>query len=379
MKLHVGACGIGYGHVGRDLPTATALRKEGWRVYFTTYGEAVNFALSFGFPVYEEPAVGYVTKKGEVTMKGTILSFPWQLDAFFKQLVQEYKIIKAEKPDVVLSDSRLSTVLAAKLARKKTVLLIHELRVLTPIRNPSFKGFADALAYRFLSSFWSLADRVVVSDFPPKLTIAEDNVRLWWPLRRRGKTVYSGPCGRVKGFKGDRGGVVYMRVSGLQSERDVLKRVYLEAGLLLAKQGIKVVVSNGDVLDKTVRSYEGGNLKVYGWIDDVAALRVALLVSVAGQTSMSEFVDAGIPFILTPPRSHTEHWGIAQSLARKGIAVVLPLGSLTGGELADAVKSALANDGLYRAAASYAEAAQKYPGDPVLMDSVKRLTPGSSR
>ncbi|MDP7976595.1 MAG: hypothetical protein RAK25_05585, partial [TACK group archaeon] len=181
MKLHVGACGIGYGHVGRDLPTALYLGSVGWDVYFTTYGDAVHFARASGFRTYAEPSVGYVTKGGEVTMKGTILSLFRQLNSFFTQLADEYRIIRKEKPDVVLSDSRLSTVLAAKLAGKRIVLLIHELKVLTPIRDPRFKRFVDAIAYRVLSTFWSFSDKVVISDFPPPLTIAEENVVLWWP------------------------------------------------------------------------------------------------------------------------------------------------------------------------------------------------------
>ncbi|MGC8673887.1 MAG: glycosyltransferase [Thermoprotei archaeon] len=375
MKLHVGACGIGYGHVGRDLPSVTELAREGWEVYFTTYGEAVNFARVSGYRVYEEPSVHYITKKGEVTMKGTILSFPRQLNSFFKQLVQEYKIIRKEKPDLILSDSRLSTLLAAKLARKRSVLLIHELKVLIPIRNPSFKKFSEEISYRFLSSFWSLADKVVISDFPPPLTIAEDNVKLWWPLRKKSKCVFAGPCGRKSYFKGDKGGVVYMRVSGLESERTILNDIYYKTGLLLAESGVSTVMSRGNVKDESASLFEGGKFVVYGWINSSENLNVKLLVSVAGQTSISEFIDLGIPFVLTPPRSHTEHWGIARSLSKKGIAVSLSLNSLTPESLKEVIQGALNNERLYEAASDFSNIVRTYPGDPILLAVLKGEAP----
>ncbi len=373
MKLHIGACGIGYGHVGRDLPTALHFAGAGWDVYFTTYGDAVHFARASGFRAYAEPSVGYVTKGGEVTMKGTILSMFRQLSSFFTQLADEYRIIKKENPDIVLSDSRLSTLLAAKLARKKAVLLIHELKVLTPIRDPKFKRFVDAIAYRVLSTFWSFSDKVVISDFPPPLTIAEENVVLWWPLRRRNKSVYAGPCGRVSACRKSDHGLVYLRVSGIESERAVLNDLYYKTGVLLAKDGVRAVMSRGNAQGTSVSSEFNGKLLVYDWIKDYGGMEINLLVSVAGQTSMAEFVDLGVPFILTPPISHTEHWGIAKSLEKKGIALVFPLRGLTPERLRDAVEEALVDGALRMRAQEYASKAKYYPGDQVLINVITSL------
>ncbi|MFQ1020394.1 MAG: glycosyltransferase [Thermoprotei archaeon] len=373
MKLHVGACGIGYGHVGRDLPTALYLGSVGWDVYFTTYGDAVHFARASGFRTYAEPSVGYVTKGGEVTMKGTILSLFRQLNSFFTQLADEYRIIRKEKPDVVLSDSRLSTVLAAKLAGKRIVLLIHELKVLTPIRDPRFKRFVDAIAYRVLSTFWSFSDKVVISDFPPPLTIAEENVVLWWPLRKRDKLVYAGPCGRVTACRKSDHGVVYLRVSGIESERVILNDLYYKTGVLLARDGVRAIMSRGNARGNFASSEFDGKLLVYDWIRDYGSMEINSLVSVAGQTSMAEFVDLGVPFILTPPISHTEHWGIAKSLEKKGIALVLPLRGLTPEQLRDAVEQALADEALRKRAQEYASKAKSYPGDQVLISVITSL------
>ncbi len=373
MKLHIGACGIGYGHVGRDLPTALHFASAGWDVYFTTYGDAVHFARASGFRTYAEPSIGYVTKGGEVTMKGTILSLFRQLNSFFTQLADEYRIIRNEEPDVVLSDSRLSTVLAAKLTRKKVVLLIHELKVLTPIRDPRFKRFADAIAYRVLSAFWSFSDKVVISDFPPPLTIAEENVVLWWPLRKRDKSIYAGPCGRVSACRKSDHGVVYLRVSGIESERMILNDLYYKTGLLLARDGIRVVMSRGNARGNSTSSEFDGKLLVYDWIRNYERMEINFLVSVAGQTSMAEFVDLGVPFILTPPISHTEHWGIAKSLEKKGIALVLPLRGLTPEHLRDAIEEALADEVLRKRAQEYASKAKSYPGDQVLITVISSL------
>ncbi|MDP7976826.1 MAG: glycosyltransferase, partial [TACK group archaeon] len=210
-------------------------------------------------------------------------------------------------------------------------------------------------------------------DFPPPLTIAEENVVLWWPLRKRDKLVYAGPCGRVTACRKSDHGVVYLRVSGIESERVILNDLYYKTGVLLARDGVRAIMSRGNARGNFASSEFDGKLLVYDWIRDYGSMEINSLVSVAGQTSMAEFVDLGVPFILTPPISHTEHWGIAKSLEKKGIALVLPLRGLTPEQLRDAVEQALADEALRKRAQEYASKAKSYPGDQVLISVITSL------
>lgn len=140
----------------------------------------------------------------------------------------------------------------------------------------------------------------------------------------------------------------------------------------LAREGVRVLVSRGDVGDETVIKSVDGNYEEHGWVTSLSDYTLSLLVSVGGQTSMAEFVDLGIPMILTPPKSHTEHWGIAKSLEKKGIALCLPLAGLRPEQLKEVVLQVLADDERRQRAKQFAAAASQYPGDPVLIAELKK-------
>lgn len=373
-RIHVGACGMGLGHVGRLLPTLVFFRRKGWDIYVSTYGDAVKFSLSSGFRTYREPDVTYGTVGAGVSLALTIASLPSQVFSFIRQVAMELKLMWKEKPSIVVSDSRLSTVLAARLAGVKTVLLIHELLVIIPGKRGIGRRFAELLSAGLLAHLWSLADRIVISDFPAPLTLAEDNVYLLDGVPN--KAVFAGPCGRTPS-PSSTSGPIYMRVSGLPQERKVLADLYLEAGRLLAERGIDVVVSVGDVGKGLIGACCAGRLKVVGWVQNPWELGPKAIVSVGGQTSMAEFLAFGVPLVLTPPRSHTEHWAIASSLRKKGLAIVIPLEEATSSSVAQAVEHALSDPELRRAAREFSRQASAYPGDSVLQAELLRVALGS--
>ena len=53
MKVYFGACGVGFGHVGRCVPIARLLLKKGFDVLFSTYGEACSYMDHEGLPFME--------------------------------------------------------------------------------------------------------------------------------------------------------------------------------------------------------------------------------------------------------------------------------------------------------------------------------------
>ena len=51
MRIQFSPCGVGLGHVGRCVPIARRLEKDGADVLFTTYSEGLQFVQQEGFPV----------------------------------------------------------------------------------------------------------------------------------------------------------------------------------------------------------------------------------------------------------------------------------------------------------------------------------------
>ncbi|PSN92898.1 hypothetical protein B9P99_03055, partial [Candidatus Marsarchaeota G1 archaeon OSP_B] len=184
-KIFIGACGIGLGHVGRMLPVAKILRERGWRVYFSTYGDASNYSINEGFPTIRERELSYGSKSdGSLSLKETFRVFPRVLLSFLSQVKREFSALRALKPNVVLSDSRLSTLIAARALGYPSILVMHEFKMLIPLQGDELPGigfvkrFFERVALETFGLGWDLADRVLITDFPPPFTVCKPNVVL---------------------------------------------------------------------------------------------------------------------------------------------------------------------------------------------------------
>ena len=126
-RIYFSPCGIGLGHVSRSVPIAREVVRRGGSVLFSTYTEAVNYTQKFGLPVVSAPPIQMGNDPtGSISIKGTTLeSGITALPTFMEQIRFEVLYMKAFDPDVVFSDSRLSSIYAARLLRIPIVLLLN--------------------------------------------------------------------------------------------------------------------------------------------------------------------------------------------------------------------------------------------------------------
>ena len=61
FRVYFSPCGIGLGHIGRVIPVAEEVQKQGGEVLISTYLDAVDFAKRKGLPVVSSPAVSFET------------------------------------------------------------------------------------------------------------------------------------------------------------------------------------------------------------------------------------------------------------------------------------------------------------------------------
>ncbi|MDD1766865.1 MAG: hypothetical protein LUQ00_03010, partial [Candidatus Methanomethyliaceae archaeon] len=137
MRIYFAPCGMALGHAGRCIPVAKTFRERGHSVFFSTYGEAVDFIKKTGFPVEGVPPIRFYEKEdGTLNFRRTLSIGPKSLLIFARQTGAELNLIEHFKPDLIISDSRLSTVLAARMRRINLVLILHQLRVMIPHLKP---------------------------------------------------------------------------------------------------------------------------------------------------------------------------------------------------------------------------------------------------
>ncbi|MEM3953003.1 MAG: glycosyltransferase family protein, partial [Nitrososphaerota archaeon] len=130
LKIHLGVCGIGYGHADRILTISKKLYEKGCTLIISSYGEGLEYLRKHGLRVYKVPAVDYgVLHEGKVSIKMTIFKnilLPIQV---LKQIAYEVSIIDNGEVDLVVSDSRASTVIAAKILGKPTVTILNQFNI----------------------------------------------------------------------------------------------------------------------------------------------------------------------------------------------------------------------------------------------------------
>ena len=367
MRVYVAPCGIGLGHITRCEPIADALVSQGAEVVYSTYSDGLDYARRRGLPTLPTVSIGFKVKgDGTVDFKmtATTSGFSLGVKRFLEQLTAEIRNIKRFEPDVVLSDSRVSSLIAGKLMGVPVALILNQFRV-EIVNRPSAKKITPVerlfflianifwLFFRtLLGGIWARSNLMLIPDFPAPYTISASNLAI--PKRYKKKVKLIGPIvsdepkkrssrGALNGshFFASRKPLIYAAVSGPKTERTVL------AGLLLESLGgfpseYEVVISRGEPNGSSA-PVRDRNLTVYGWIEDQCEVLEAssVVVSRAGHGTIMKSIMLGKPMILIPIPDHTEQYGNAKRASKLGLAEIIPQREVTTERLLDATRRLL--------------------------------------
>ena len=370
MKAYFGACGMGLGHVGRCVSVADGLRERGFDILFSTYGEAVAFARRAGYRAVEAPrlfiaaeADGRIDLKHVLALEGLL-----SVERFLSQVGFEVKAMRSFSPDVVVSDTRLSTVVASRMLCLPNVLIVNQFHPLIP-RSHRFLNLSrvgDGAILAVVGGIWGMSDRIVVPDFPEPNTISLMNMRI--PERYRDKVLYVGPIlrGRPWSLEAQENPGnevrVFAPISGPSSERIPLVRLLLRLFKNFPKR-FKIVVSMG-CPDGSGVFIRRENLTVYRWVEDRLEMmrRCDVVVSRAGHGTIMEAVSCGKPMVLIPTPGHSEQSGNARRAVEIGFAEALEQYDLTAERLLEKVERVVGDESYRRRAEELQELAKKLGG-----------------
>lgn len=367
MQIQFAPCGVGLGHAGRCIPIAREIQRRNAEidVFFSTYGEAVSYVRQEGFNTIEVPAMEFKVKPdGTVDFRRTAIS-PGPFKAplnFLGQLSKEIEIMRAHKPDVVVSDSRVSPIIAARMLGIPTVCMLNQFQVIIPRGNRYLRlaKFADASTLAIIGKVWTSVAKVIIPDFPPPYTISTGNLRI--PQTYQKKIELIGPILPVHpealptkqhlreklGLK-QKTPLIFVPLSGPLKERAYLTNL-LQKILADLPGNFQIVMSLGHP-----RSHESpvkhGNLTIFRWIPNRFDYLKAcdLVVSRAGHGTVSQSMCYGKPSVLIPTPDHTEQLNNASKCAALGMAVVAHQNNLDKRTLLTAVDEILTKSYLERA------------------------------
>jgi UDP:flavonoid glycosyltransferase YjiC (YdhE family) len=358
MRIYLAPCGIGLGHVTRTKSIAKKLLENGDEIIFSTYLDGLKYARAMGFnTVASHPILFKVAKDGTVDFRqtsarsGLTLGFHRYV---LKQIVSEITNMKRFKPDLVFSDSRASSVIAARLLKIPIILMLNQFKI-EIIRKPSKEKMSllERLFFFIANIFWILirtliggvwgqSDLILIPDFPKPNTISIENLAI--PRKYLSKVRYVGP-------------IVDLTPNDFQVTNDILEKLNLSKSKLkiyaaisgpkverrhLTNQLLKIlrdmpkelqfVLSCGDPggnRNPTIKD----NLIIYEWLDDetqYGLLRTAdIIICRSGHGSITKALTFGKPLILIPTPDHTEQNLNAKRAVKLGVAVMLNQKTLT--------------------------------------------------
>lgn len=359
MRIYFAPCGIALGHAGRCMPVARRFQEKGHSVYFSSYGEAVPFIRREGFSVGEVQAIKvYEKDDGTFNFRRTLAGSPREILTFMAQVGAELNLIEHFKPDLIVADSRLSTILAARMRRIIPVLILHQLRIMIPTKRRviskyrlSVKRAVERTGLEVLGRLWKLSRTIVVPDFPPPYTIAKANVvpsnqyvskvKLVGPIVPRMPDTLppSDDLKRTLGF--DDRPLILAAISGTRAEKQIISS-RLQGILLEFPERYNVVLTKGLADQQNgLQRLNGGRVQVYNWLKDRHAYLKAcdVLVTRGGHNTVSEAIYYGKPMVVIPTPAHSEHQGIAESLAHMGLGIPIQQNTLDKDALLRAVQS----------------------------------------
>ena len=339
MKIYFAPCGIGLGHVGRCIPLAKRLAKENAEIVFSTYREGISYVEREKYPLIKAPPIGFqVRPDGSVDFRQTAINPGPFLASFtlLKQVGAELKSIGTFRPDVVVSDSRVSPLMAARVLGVPRICILNQFQMRVPRKKRFLRlaRLAESIALTLIGETWTMGNNVLIPDFPPPYTICEGNLVIPRAYRKSVKLI--GPILpvhpnelpskeklREKLNLPKNKTFIFVPISGPTTEKAFVTAVLTKI-LLDFPKDYEIVVSYG-YADADTRPVHHGNVTTYKWLPNRFEYLKACDIAIgrAGHGTITQCICYGKPMIIIPTPGHTEQLTNARQAKNLGAARII--------------------------------------------------------
>jgi UDP:flavonoid glycosyltransferase YjiC (YdhE family) len=357
-KVYVAMYGVGLGHASRMLLVADNLKKDA-NIQFSSFGDAVNYIRMHGYDCLPVPSIdfGWGTDTG-FSIKESIMKLPKNFLHFTAQLGTEGKNIGSFKPDVVVSDTRLSSLFMAKTLNIPCITILNQIKLLLSPRLREVRvarKFEDMLG-EVMGALWSKSDLVFIPDLPPPYTLSEQNI---WPVGSTANKLkyigfmapkptineeYVDKVAKLLGFDHSKP-VVFAHISGPNETKMTVLKMIMEA--LKDNDDIQFIVSEGKPEGDTVpRKISNGWYFEWCPVRDEIFAMSDLLIMRGGHSTLAQAIQYGKPVVSIPIENHGEQLGNASKAQKIGLGVMLKQKGLKLEDISNATEQVL-NDSTF--------------------------------
>lgn len=363
MKAHIGVCGIGFGHASRSASIVRELEEKNWEVSLSSYDNGLDYLRRIGFDVKPVPIVRYgVLPEAKVSIKLTIFRNLLLPIRFAEQIAYEMNYL--EDADIVISDTRASTIIAGKLLNKPILTVLNQFNI--RVEYPRYRRLIELLeaTAHIVGWIWARSDRILVADYPPPLTISKQNLVI--PHGIKDKVEFIGPIIdkrpedlpsqeeiRENYRLSDNKPIIFFHATGPSYERrKFIEELLPMLGMLVDRY--EIIASFGG-MNPEVNVPKG--IKAFEWVDEPLELfKVSdLVICRAGQTTLAKALSYGKPVLMIPISAHGEQLGNALSVAGMGAGAIIRQEELTSRLLRRRIEELLSNRSYRVNAEKYAE------------------------
>jgi uncharacterized protein (TIGR00661 family) len=350
LRIYFSPCGIGLGHVARCVSISKEILERGGEILFSTYLEGLDYVNRHSLPVVPAPPLKMANDhSGSISLRASGVSEGMTAGhTFMQQLKSELGYIRSFEPDLVFSDSRLSSIIAANLLSIPVVLLINQFQPMVPRKDDRYHlyKFLDGSILTLLGHGWGQSNLILIPDFPNPYTISLDSLRIPEKYKDRVRfvgTILTDESEDVEDYEevreliGDGEMLIYAGISGPKPERKPLISL-LESIFQDFPEKYKVIMSLGDPRGGSTPEKKGNLIKI-PWIDDRFKYLKAcdLVISRAGHETIMQSICYGKPSILIPVPNHTEQYSNARRAMELGVAEAIHQDSITKDNLLDLI------------------------------------------
>lgn len=369
--------GVGLGHASRLLMVADHLRQEGINIQFSSYGEAASYVSMLGYKCATVSPVEFAwSMEGGFSVKDSIANVPVWFANFSRQVSQETRHMLSCNPDIVLSDSRLSPLMAARLLKIPSIVMLNQIKLLLSPRLHDLLAprIFENVVGEFLGSMWAMAERVLVPDLPPPYTLSAHNT---WDIGSASRKLeyigFASPRPQINqeqlikitnmlGF--DKSiPLVFVHVSGPVQTRPALLKVALETAKSLDPK-IQFVISAGNPRGISDPMRIGRLSWYYEWcpVRDEIFAASDLIVLRGGHVALSQAIQFGKPVVTVPIDNHGEQLGNCAKIEELGAGVMVHPKRLRPKQLANAIEKVLGDSDYNKKATELQRLAEKLNG-----------------
>jgi UDP:flavonoid glycosyltransferase YjiC (YdhE family) len=340
-----------------------------------------------GLPLVKAPSICFAVRDdGGVDFRQTTV-YPGFFSPFIflDQVGHEIGYMRSYGPDVVVSDSRASTILAARLLNIPvlTVLNLYHASVPRAKRFLNLSRIADGGIMTILGKLWNAGKEILVPDFPDPYTLSQENMLI--PPQRRERVHLIGPILPVRpsdlpsrkalrqrlnlGSKT----TIFVPISGPAKEKEYFTEQIVN---ILSKlpEDYEIIVSLANPNNGT-RERREGNVRVYDWIPNRFEYLKAcdIVISRAGLGTITQSICYGKPSLIIPTPSHTEQQNNSRRAEELGVAKVLNQLELTPESVLSGIETLM--DAEYRERADQlAKNVTPYDGTEAIFQRVSQLS-----